>query len=106
MAEQFRPAFPHLPGRRVAEAARLERRDDTGGVELGLRGGNSTRERHGPEFYHQTGKKGGEVVLQRLGPEHFSEMGKKGGRKTKELLEQGRAAQADDRAEQQLRSRG
>src|SRR6267378_680076 len=73
-------------------------------AEAGRRGGATTAQRHGPEFYEQIGKQGGQKVKELYGPrfygrigkiggdtvsekyghEHFEEIGKKGGQKVAE----------------------
>jgi general stress protein YciG len=58
--------------------------------EAGRRGGKTTAERHGHEFYEKIGKKGGEARKQALGPEGYEELGRKGGQKVKELIEKGK----------------
>ncbi len=45
--------------------------------EAGRKGGETVKEKYGPEFYSEIGKKGGEAVSQDR--EHMSEIGKKGG---------------------------
>ena len=60
--------------------------------EAGRRGGNTTKRRHGPEFYHKIGKKGGETTEQRHGPEFYEKIGRKGGQTMKRLIEQAKRA--------------
>jgi general stress protein YciG len=38
------------------------------------------------------GKKGGETTLDRYGPQFYEEIGKKGGQKVRELIEEGKKA--------------
>lgn len=38
------------------------------------------------------GKKGGETTLERYGPQFYEEIGKKGGNKVRELIEEGKKA--------------
>ena len=45
--------------------------------EAGRKGGQTTAESHGPEFYSQIGRKGGEAVSRNR--QHMSEIGRKGG---------------------------
>ncbi len=47
--------------------------------QLGRRGGTTTRDRHGVEFYRQIGARGGETTKRRWG-HLFGQFGKKGGR--------------------------
>ncbi|MNX67813.1 Glucose starvation-inducible protein B [compost metagenome] len=58
--------------------------------EAGRKGGNTVKQKYGPEFYSEIGHKGGETVLRERGPEFFSEIGHKGGQKVKELIEEGK----------------
>ena len=62
--------------------------------EAGRKGGKTTAERHGPEFYERIGKKGGEARKQALGPSGYEELGRQGGRKVRELIEKGKRAEA------------
>jgi len=61
--------------------------------EAGRRGGSTTSERHGHEFYEAIGRKGGRKTLDLYGPEFYEEIGRKGGRKVRDLIEAGKAAQ-------------
>ncbi len=45
----------------------------------------------------EAGRKGGEVTAQRHGPRFYEEIGRKGGQKVKQLIEQGKRAQASGR---------
>lgn len=54
--------------------------------QLGQRGGATTRDRHGVEFYRQIGARGGETTKRRWG-HLFSQFGKKGGRPRRPSLE-------------------
>lgn len=47
--------------------------------EAGRKGGETVKERYGPEFYSKIGKKGGETVAERRGREFYAQIGKKGG---------------------------
>ncbi len=58
--------------------------------EAGRKGGRTTAERHGHEFYEKIGKKGGEARKQSLGPHGYEALGRKGGQKVKELIEKGK----------------
>lgn len=59
--------------------------------EAGRRGGYTTVERYGDEFYEVIGSKGGRKTSEKYGTEFFQEIGKKGAeaRKRKRLEEQG-----------------
>ena len=48
-------------------------------AEAGRRGGATTAQRHGPEFYEQIGKKGGKTTAQRHGSDFYEQIGKQGG---------------------------
>ena len=54
-------------------------------AEAGRRGGTTTRDRHGVEFYREIGARGGETTKRRYG-HLFSELGKKGGRPRRPAL--------------------
>ncbi|HAL27450.1 MAG TPA: general stress protein B, partial [Chloroflexi bacterium] len=45
-------------------------------AEAGRKGGATTAQRHGPEFYEQIGKKGGRTTAQRHGAEFYEQIGK------------------------------
>ncbi len=47
--------------------------------EAGRKGGETTAETHGREFYEEIGRKGGETTSEEKGPEFYSEIGSKGG---------------------------
>jgi general stress protein YciG len=47
--------------------------------EAARKGGNTTKERYGPDFYARIGRKGGQRVARERGPEFYSEIGRKGG---------------------------
>ncbi|MNY48522.1 Glucose starvation-inducible protein B [compost metagenome] len=57
--------------------------------EAGQKGGETVKEKYGPEFYSEIGQKGGEAVKEKYGPEHYSEIGHKGGQRVKDLIEKG-----------------
>ncbi len=61
--------------------------------EAGRKGGKTTRQRYGAEFYQEIGQKGGKAVSERYSHEHFQAIGRKGGRKVAELID--RAKQMD-----------
>lgn len=52
----------------------------------GERGGQTTRERYGTEFYREIGRRGGETVREVRGREFYEDIGRKGGRKVRELI--------------------
>ncbi len=45
-------------------------------AEWGRIGGNSTKEKHGVDYYSKIGKKGGGVTNDRHGKEHYARIGK------------------------------
>jgi general stress protein YciG len=47
--------------------------------EAARKGGNTTKQRYGPDFYSRIGKKGGQRVARERGPEFYAEIGRKGG---------------------------
>lgn len=53
----------------------------------GERGGQTTRERYGTEFYREIGRRGGETVREIRGREFYEDIGRKGGRKVRELID-------------------
>ena len=50
--------------------------------EIGRKGGQATRQRHGVEFYESIGQKGGKVVKEKYGADFYEEIGHKGGQKS------------------------
>jgi uncharacterized protein len=70
---------------------------------IGRKGGQATRKAHGQAFYEaigkKGGKKGGEVTRDRYGPGFYEEIGHQGGQKVKALIEQGKKAAAAADAE-------
>lgn len=58
--------------------------------EAGRKGGTTTAQRHGHEFYEKIGKKGGEARKEALGHEGYEELGRKGGQKVRELIAKGK----------------
>ncbi|MFH0903473.1 MAG: KGG domain-containing protein [Pseudomonadota bacterium] len=58
----------------------------------GQKGGQTTKERYGHEFYEEIGRKGGETVRDTRGHEFYEEIGRKGGSRVKHLIEQGKKA--------------
>jgi len=69
--------------------------------EAGQKGGKTTSQRHGREFYqeigHKGGQKGGETTSEKYGPEFYHEIGTKGGQKVKQLIEEGKKAEKRNR---------
>lgn len=61
-------------------------------AEAGAKGGRTTAQRYGPEFYEEIGRKGGQAVSDKYGPEFYGEIGRKGGQRVKELIEAGKKA--------------
>ena len=47
--------------------------------EAARKGGNTTKQRYGPDFYSRIGKKGGQRVARERGSEFYAEIGRKGG---------------------------
>lgn len=60
--------------------------------EAGRKGGQTTSQRYGPDFYEEIGRKGGQAVSDKYGPEFYGEIGRKGGQRVKELIERGKKA--------------
>ena len=58
---------------------------------IGKKGGKTTSERYGSPFYEEIGAKGGQTTSQKYGHEFYEEIGHKGGQKVKELIERGKA---------------
>ncbi len=71
-----------------------ERKRDMTVREAGRKGGETTAERHGREFYEEIGQKGGEIGgeirKRQLGHEGYEELGHKGGQRVRELIEKGK----------------
>lgn len=61
--------------------------------EAGRKGGETTAERHGHEFYEEIGRKGGVKVRDEYGVQFYEEIGHKGGQKVRQLIEEGKRAQ-------------
>jgi uncharacterized protein len=66
------------------EGAQAEQTDESANrpmtiEEAARKGGNTTKERYGPDFYSRIGRKGGQRVAKERGPEFYSEIGRKGG---------------------------
>lgn len=60
--------------------------------EAGQKGGRTTKERYGHEFYEEIGEKGGTTVREKYGTPFYEEIGHKGGQKVKRLIEEGKKA--------------
>lgn len=62
--------------------------------QAGKKGGQSTSERYGHEFYQEIGKKGGkiggEVVREKYGHGFYESIGRKGGQRVRELIKKGK----------------
>ncbi|HBG81419.1 TPA: hypothetical protein DDW69_01115 [candidate division CPR2 bacterium] len=58
--------------------------------EAGKKGGETTSQRYGHEFYEDIGHKGGETTSKKHGREFYEEIGHKGGQKVKKLIEEGK----------------
>ncbi|HEY8170355.1 MAG TPA: hypothetical protein VIH24_04555 [Candidatus Limnocylindria bacterium] len=63
--------------------------------EAGRKGGNTTRDRYGSDFFQEIGSKGGKTVSERYSSEHFREIGRKGGRRVAELIARAKKLDAD-----------
>ena len=66
--------------------------------EAGRKGGKTTRDRYGTDFFQEIGAKGGRTVSDRYPSEHFREIGRKGGRRVAELI--ARAKKLDEVAQE------
>jgi len=62
---------------------------------IGRKGGQATRERHGSEFYEAIGQKGGQTVKAKYGADFYEEIGHKGGQKVKQLIAEAKMSQAE-----------
>ncbi|HOF86871.1 MAG TPA: KGG domain-containing protein [Armatimonadota bacterium] len=60
--------------------------------EAGRKGGETTAERHGHEFYEEIGRKGGQKVRDEYGIPFYEEIGHKGGQKVRDLIAEGKRA--------------
>jgi len=58
----------------------------TAGRRGGERGGQTTKERYGSEFYREIGRRGGEAVRENRGREFYEDIGRKGGQRVRELI--------------------
>lgn len=66
--------------------------------EAGRKGGETTSERYGHEFYEEIGRKGGQKVRDEYGIPFYEEIGHKGGQKVKDLIEEGKRAMGGGRS--------
>ena len=64
--------------------------------EAGRKGGKTTRQRYGSEFYQEIGQKGGKAVSERYSHEHFQTIGRKGGRKVAELIDRAKRMESGE----------
>lgn len=74
-------------------AGKVNKKSSNGSMttrEAGAKGGKTTAQRYGPEFYEEIGRKGGQAVSDKYGPEFYGEIGRKGGQRVKELIEAGK----------------
>jgi general stress protein YciG len=62
---------------------------------IGKKGGATTRDRYGSDFYVEIAKIGGATTAARHGGAHYRRIGALGGERVRELLEKGKAAEAD-----------
>ena len=67
--------------------------------EAGRKGGKTTRQRYGSEFYQEIGQKGGRAVSERYSHEHFQAIGRKGGRKVAELIDRAKRMEQSEGTE-------
>lgn len=69
--------------------------------EAGHKGGERTSETHGKEFYQEIGHEGGEETARTHGHEFYEEIGHKGGEKggerVRELIEEGKEKEGENR---------
>ena len=67
--------------------------------EAGRKGGETTAERYGHEFYEEIGKKGGQkggqTTFKRYGPQFYEEIGRKGGHKVRDLINEAKRARGE-----------
>lgn len=64
-------------------------------AEAGRKGGKTTSERRGRDFYREIGRKGGTATAEAYGHEHFVAIGTKGGARIKELIQKAKEAARD-----------
>lgn len=58
-------------------------------TEAGRKGGETTANRHGHEFYQEIGRKGGTKVRDLYGPAYYQEIGQKGGQSARRKKAEG-----------------
>ena len=61
-----------------------KKRDAAFYSEIGKKGGNKTKEKHGLEHFQSLAKEGGKANAKKYGNPHFSKIGQKGGETTRE----------------------
>ncbi|HCI79166.1 MAG TPA: general stress protein B [Ktedonobacter sp.] len=61
-----------------------KKRDAAYYSEIGKKGGNRTKEKHGLEHFQSLAKEGGKANAKKQGNPHFSKIGQKGGERTRE----------------------
>jgi general stress protein YciG len=67
--------------------------------EAGRKGGRTTRQRYGPEFFQEIGAKGGKAVSERYSNDHFRQIGRKGGRRVAELIDRAKRIEREGHQE-------
>jgi uncharacterized protein len=67
--------------------------------EAGRKGGQTVRDKYGHSFYEEIGRKGGETVKAERGRSFYEQIGKKGGHKVRQLIEEGKKAANEARAQ-------
>lgn len=65
-------------------------------TEGGRKGGESTRDEYGREFYQEIGRKGGNTTAARHPKTHYQRLGAQGGATVKRLVAAGRRAEEKD----------
>jgi general stress protein YciG len=86
-----------MPDRTESEDDARRSGDGMSVREAGRKGGKTTRDRYGTDFFQEIGAKGGRAVSDRYPSEHFREIGRKGGRRVAELI--ARAKELDEPAQ-------
>jgi uncharacterized protein len=69
----------------------MDKVDPTSFAEIGRKGGQVTRDRHGLDHYRDLGIKGGAATRDKYGPEHYRALGRKGGAQARALMMRGKA---------------
>jgi general stress protein YciG len=85
-----------MPQRRRSEDAGKGESEAMSVREAGRKGGSTTRDRYGSDFFQEIGAKGGRTVSERYSSEHFREIGRKGGRRVAELIARAKQLDADE----------